>query len=162
MGDDGGGGTDSLDGVSSRRIVGASASVIFPCTIKSRRWRAVMEAVAKGCTPMQWVLRNSRYCDQDCQPSNNLCHWLKAEFVVCVNPSSTWVWVDECFFWYWLTRVVLDKRDKAIVYRCVCVYYCGKATSLLRVHSMNFQERQERRFTNVYDWSSLQCGLCKL
>ena len=46
MGDDGGGGTDSLDGVSSRRIAGA----IFPCTIKSRRWRAVMEAVAKGCS----------------------------------------------------------------------------------------------------------------
>jgi len=28
---DGGGGTDSPDGVASRRIVGESASVIFPC-----------------------------------------------------------------------------------------------------------------------------------
>jgi len=27
--------------VASRRIVGASASVIFPCTIKSRRWQAI-------------------------------------------------------------------------------------------------------------------------
>jgi len=30
MGDDGGGGTDSLDGVATGRIVGTSASVIFP------------------------------------------------------------------------------------------------------------------------------------
>ena len=34
MGDDGGGDTDSPDWVSSRRIVGASASVIFACTMK--------------------------------------------------------------------------------------------------------------------------------
>jgi len=40
MGDDRVGGTDRPYGVASRRIVGASASVIFPCTIKSRRWRA--------------------------------------------------------------------------------------------------------------------------
>ena len=59
LGDDGGGGTDSLDGVASRWIVGASASVIFPCTIQSRRWRAVMEEVDKGRS-------NYRYCDQDC------------------------------------------------------------------------------------------------
>jgi len=38
MGDDGGEGTDSPDGVEYRQIDGASASVIFPCTIKSRRW----------------------------------------------------------------------------------------------------------------------------
>ena len=51
-GHDGGGGTDSPDGVASRRIVGASASVIFifPCTIKSRRLRAIMEEVDKGCS----------------------------------------------------------------------------------------------------------------
>jgi len=40
---------DSLDGVASRWIVGASASFIFPCTIKSR-WQAVMEEVGKGCS----------------------------------------------------------------------------------------------------------------
>ena len=52
MGNDGGGGTDSPDKVASRQIVGfcASASVIFPCTIKSRRWQAVMEEVDKGCS----------------------------------------------------------------------------------------------------------------
>ena len=46
----GGGGTNSPDGVASRRIVGAPASVIFPCTIKSRRWRAMMEEVDEGCS----------------------------------------------------------------------------------------------------------------
>jgi len=50
MGDDGGRGTDSPDGVASGLIVGASASVIFPCTIKSRRWLAIMEEVDKGCS----------------------------------------------------------------------------------------------------------------
>jgi len=48
MGDDGGGGTDSPDWVASSRIVGASASVIFGCAIKSRKWRAVMKEVDKG------------------------------------------------------------------------------------------------------------------
>jgi len=48
MGDDGGGGTDSLDWVASKRIVGACASVIFPCTIKSRRRQAVIEEIDKG------------------------------------------------------------------------------------------------------------------
>jgi len=50
VGDDGGGGTDSPDWVASRWIICASAAVIFPCTIKSRRWRAVMEEVDKGCS----------------------------------------------------------------------------------------------------------------
>jgi len=49
MGDDGGGGTDSLHGVVSRLIVGVSAFVFFPGTIKSKRWRAVMEEIDKGC-----------------------------------------------------------------------------------------------------------------
>jgi len=31
-----------------RRCVGAPASVIFPCTIKSRSWQAVMDEVDKG------------------------------------------------------------------------------------------------------------------
>ena len=34
----------------SRRIVGASASAVLPCSIKSRRWRAIMEEVDKGCS----------------------------------------------------------------------------------------------------------------
>jgi len=37
MGGDGGGSLISLDGVVPNRIVGVSASVIFPCTMKSRR-----------------------------------------------------------------------------------------------------------------------------
>jgi len=38
MGDDGGGAPIVRMGVASRWIAGASASVIFPWTIKSRRW----------------------------------------------------------------------------------------------------------------------------
>jgi len=44
------GGTDSPDGVPSRQNVGASASVIFPCFIKSRRWQSTMEEADKGCS----------------------------------------------------------------------------------------------------------------
>ena len=36
MGVGGGGGTVSLDGVASTQTVGASASIIVPCSIKSR------------------------------------------------------------------------------------------------------------------------------
>ena len=43
-------GTDSPDGVASRWIVGASASAVFPCSIKSRRWWAIMEEVDKWCS----------------------------------------------------------------------------------------------------------------
>ena len=43
---------DSPDGVASRRTVGASVSAIFPCTIKSRTWRAVVEEVDKGCSEL--------------------------------------------------------------------------------------------------------------
>ena len=47
--DDRSGGTNSPDGVTSRRIVRAFASVIFPYTIKSRRWWAIIKEVYKGC-----------------------------------------------------------------------------------------------------------------
>ena len=50
MQEDGGRGTNSPDGVASRQIVSASSSVIFPCSIKSRRWPAVVEEVYKGCS----------------------------------------------------------------------------------------------------------------
>jgi len=49
-GGDSGMGTDSPDGVAHRQIVGASASVLFTCTIKSRRWREEMDEVNKGCS----------------------------------------------------------------------------------------------------------------
>jgi len=79
VGDEGDGSTDSVDGVD----FGASASVIFPCTIKSRRWRTVMEEVGKGCsefcvtvgtvTRVAGILINS---------------WLKALAVNLSQPSS--------------------------------------------------------------------------
>ena len=134
-GDDEGGGTDSLDGVASRWTVRASASIIFPCSIKSRRWQSVMEEVDEGCSepcvsvgtvtrtagilihswlkalavnlirPSGWLWLYAGLIGS----ANPRC--LKAELVVCANPSSpsSWVWVGECFFWHWLTRVVGTK-----------------------------------------------------
>jgi len=43
MGDDEGGSLISLDGVALSHTVGASASVIFPCTLKPRRWQAKIQ-----------------------------------------------------------------------------------------------------------------------
>ena len=40
----------SPDGVASRRTVGVSASVIFPCTTKSSRWWVIMKEVDKWCS----------------------------------------------------------------------------------------------------------------
>ena len=37
---------------------------------------------------------------------------------------SGWVWVGECFFWYWPTRVVPDQRP---LNGCVCVICCQLA-----------------------------------
>jgi len=83
MGGDGFEGTDSLDGVVSRRIVGVSASVIFPCTIKSRRWQAVMEEVDKGC---------SKFCITIGTLTRTIgvliCSWLKVFAVNLSQPSG--------------------------------------------------------------------------
>ena len=83
MGDDGGGGTDSPDGVASRRIIGASASVIFPCTIKSRRWRSIMEDVDK---------EGSKFCrtvGTATKTAGILIHsWLKALAVITSSRSG--------------------------------------------------------------------------
>jgi len=116
MADDGGGGTDSPDEVVSKWIIGSSASVIFPCTIKSRRWREIVEEVDKGCSDfcitVGTVTRTARILIRTrlkvpavnlSQPSSRLWwysgliesnnpRWLKADHVVCANPSSSsWV-----------------------------------------------------------------------
>ena len=48
--------TDILDGMASRWIVGAPVSVIFPCTMKSRRWRATVEVVEAVVAPTLYVV----------------------------------------------------------------------------------------------------------
>jgi len=116
-GDDEGGGTDSPDGVASRWTVRASASIIFPCSIKSRRWQSVMEEVDEGCSEpcvsVGTVTRTAGILIHSwlkalavnlIRPSGRL--WLfagligsanprclKAELVVCANPSSPSSWV---------------------------------------------------------------------
>jgi len=42
-----------------------------------------------------------------------------------------WVWVGECFFWYWLTRVVPDKIHRAVKRFCVCVCVTDVLTNRL-------------------------------
>ena len=52
--------------------------------------------------------------------------WLKADLVVCANPSSaSRVWVDDCFFWYRLTRVVPSKGPLNGSVMCVhvCIFF---------------------------------------
>jgi len=109
--DDGGGGTDShLDGMASGWII-----VIFPCTIKTTRWQAVMEEVDKGCsefcltvgtvTRIASILIHSQILGVNTsQPSGRLWlydgligsnnpHWLKADLVISANPSYSSSWV---------------------------------------------------------------------
>jgi len=55
-GGDGGGSIISSDGVAPIRIVGVSASVIFPCTIKSRRFLlAPAQAGSPGKMAVKWL-----------------------------------------------------------------------------------------------------------
>jgi len=44
--------------------------------------------------------------------------WMKQ---ITSNWWPRWVWVGECFFWYWLTRVVPDRIHRVIKWLCVCV-----------------------------------------
>ena len=98
-------------------IISAFASVIFPCTIKSRRWRAIMAKVCKGCsefcvtvdtvTRTGGILIRSRLKALAVHlswPSGRLWlyagliwsnnpGWLKADLVVYGNPSSSSSWV---------------------------------------------------------------------
>jgi len=107
--DDDGGAPIVWMGWPPRWIVGASASVIFPCSIKSRRWRAVMEEVDKGCSNFSIIVDTAGILIHSqlkalavnlSQPSGRLWlyagligsnnpRWLKADLVVCVNPSSS-------------------------------------------------------------------------
>ena len=95
-------------------------------TITSRRWRAVMKEVDKGCSEfcvtvgtatrtagilvhswlkalavnLSWPSGRLWLC-VGLIGSNNPW-WLKPDLVVYANhfSSSSWLWVDECFFWY--------------------------------------------------------------
>ena len=92
--------------------------------------------------------------------SNNIC-WLKADLVVCVNPSSSssWMWVVECFFWYWLTRAVLDKGP---LIGCVCVSMCPEklvhwANTAINIVYGQFDGRtSESEVSQLCQWSFQQ------
>jgi len=88
--DDGGECTDGVDGVTSRQMVGASASVIFPCIIKSRWW-AVMEEVNDAILVQEVCLRNSKYCDRVYHYQHTDL-WSVKGAVNLIWPSS-WLWL---------------------------------------------------------------------
>ena len=53
-------------------------------------------------------------------------NWIQRMLIKDVQWSG-WMWVGECFFWYWPTRVVPDQRS---LNGCVCVCVCSIAHSL--------------------------------
>ena len=59
---------------------------------------------------------------------------------------SGW-WVGECFFWYWLTRVVPDKGRKTVV---VCVLFSRYSGYILQVRFRKF----------IISWCEISSGFC--
>ena len=56
MGDDGGGSLISPDGVAPIQMITVSASVIFPCTIKSRRFLLALDHLGSpGKGAVKWL-----------------------------------------------------------------------------------------------------------
>ena len=69
-----------------------------------RTWR---EVVREDC----------QACKMNKENATDRCKWRNMTKDV---RWSGWVWVGECFFWYWPTRVVPDQRP---LNGCVCVCY---------------------------------------
>jgi len=67
-----------------------------------RTWR---EVVREDC----------QACKLNKEDAMDRCKWRK---MIKDVRWSGWVWAGECFFWYWPTRVVPDKRP---LNGCVCV-----------------------------------------
>ena len=69
---------------------------------------------------------------------------------------SGWVWVGECFFWYWPTRVVPDKRP---LNGCVCVCVLSTDTD----NSFDTVGWASGKATGLYklsDWVFLWLSVC--
>ena len=84
-----GGGTGSPDGLASRWIVGAS--VVFPCTLKSKRW-AVMEEVDKGCSEICVIAFSALMLLVGWQEGHLACKktewWGAADVVICLDRGA--------------------------------------------------------------------------
>jgi len=65
------------------------------------------------------------------------------------------VWVGECFFWYRLTQVVLDKIQRAVKRLCVFVRACVRVTG----HSGHGHGGQKFR-TPGYLWPAMLLNIC--
>ena len=115
MGDDGGGAPIVRMGVASRWIAGASASVIFPWTIKSRRWRATermgitLWAPTHAYTNRRWG--NPVRMQHNALLGHSIVFMMIIRLITCRKAGDIrsvpgmwthWsgrVWVGECFFW---------------------------------------------------------------
>ena len=89
----GGGGTGSPDGLASRRIVGAS--VVFPCTLKSKRL-AVMEEVDKGCSEFCVIAFSALTLLVGWQEGHLACKKLSGG--VLLTWLSVWIEVQTCIW----------------------------------------------------------------
>jgi len=55
----------------------------------------------------------------------------------------------KCTFWYWLTRVVLDKVERVVKWLCVCVCSLRTLCRALRQASRNIYGRSDRSIYEV-------------
>ena len=79
MGDVGGGSLISPDGVASSRIVGVSASVIFPCTTRSGK-RSLL-APADLDSPGNWAIKQLCVCiGTGAAPGKNVTAFLSVDY----------------------------------------------------------------------------------
>ena len=98
-------------------IAAEQAALVWACAAKRRDdWvKKCMEYELEGPRPRGRPKRTWReVLREDCQArkmnkedATDRCKWRK---MIKDVQWSGWVWVGECFFWYWPTRVVPDQR----------------------------------------------------
>jgi len=107
-GHDGGGSLISPDGVAPSQMVGVSAFVILPCTIKSRRFLlALAHLSSSGKRAIKWLCV--------CADANLFCELCQLVFLVtvknCINPSNNGFYVDVFACQPLFVRIIQRLRD---------------------------------------------------
>ena len=112
----------------------------------SQTRRKTKEDPERGC---QRGLSNTSTVTTDCSKWRKLIEDVR---------WSGWVWVGECFFWYWPTRVVLHKRPLSscvCVCVCVCIVHrcCGMLLMLYRSTWCATEQQRSARADTEMSWS---------
>jgi len=102
------------------------------CTLERPGYAYVTypQSTAFGRKPKPTVIRKNYRCVCFCV--HITVHWSPSQYAMVRSRWRLekadwddwwprWVWVGECFFWYRLTRVVLDRFHTAVNRLCVCV-----------------------------------------